>query len=124
MSVHSNYRSSFSLLKFAFKKYPLEMRVNSALVRTLHSNTLGDRSKVKSPKSNLVPNPSDALSDLIKAAYHLKSSDNHINKPKSYDRNYISEERAINEYLLEPQELHGLRMTVSILIDLFIRGSK
>lgn len=117
MSVHSNYRSSFSLLKFAFKKYPLEMRVNSALVRTLHSRTLGDRSKVKSLKSNLVPNPSDALSDLIKAAYHLKSSDNNINKPKSYDRNYISEERAINEYLLEPQELHGLRMTVSISID-------
>lgn len=112
MSVHSKYRSSFSLLKFAFKKYPLDIRVNSTLVRTFHNNTLVDRSKVRSPKSNLVPSPSDALTDLIKAAYHLKSSDNSINKPKSYDRNYISEERAINEYLLEPQELHGLRMTV------------
>ena len=118
MSVHSKYRSSFSLLKFAFKKYPLDIRVNSALVRTFHNNTLVDRSKVKSPKSNLVPSPSDALTDLIKAAYHLKSSDNSINKPKSYDRNYISEERAINEYLLEPQELHGLRMTVSVSIIL------
>ena len=112
MSVHSKYRSSVSLLKFAFKKYPLDIRVNSALVRTFHNNSLVDRSRVKSPKSNLVP--SDALTDLIKAAYHLKSSDNSINKPKSYDRNYISEERAINEYLLEPQELHGLRMTVSV----------
>ena len=113
MSVQSKYRSSVSLLKFALKKYPLEIRVNSSLVRTLHSNTLVDRTKVKSPSSKLVPR--DALSELVKAAYHLTSSDNlSSNKPISYDRNYISEERAINEYLLEPLDLHGLRMTVRI----------
>ena len=112
MSVQSKYRSSVSLLKFALKKYPLETRVNSSLVRTLHSNTLVDRTKVKSPSSKLVPR--DALSELVKAAYHLTSSDNLSNKPISYDRNYISEERAINEYLLEPLDLHGLRMTVRI----------
>ena len=111
MSVHSKYRSSVSLLKFALKKYPLEIRVNSSLVRTFHSNTLVDRTKV-SPSSKLVPR--DALADLVKAAYHLTNSDNLANKPISYDRNYISEQRAINEYLLEPVDLHGLRMTVRI----------
>ena len=112
MSVHSKYRSSVSLLKFALKKYPLEIRVNNSLVRTFHSNTLVDRTKVNALSSKLVPR--DALTDLVKAAYHLTNSDNLSNKPISYDRNYISEQRAINEYLLEPVDLHGLRMTVRI----------
>ena len=109
MSVQSKYRSSVSLLKFAFKKYPLEVRVNSSLVRTFHNNLLVDKVN-RSSNSKLVP--SDALTNLIK---HLSSSDNTFsNKPISYDRNYISEQRAINEYLLEPLDLQGLRMTVSI----------
>lgn len=33
-------------------------------------------------------------------------------KSTSYDRNYITEIRALNEYLLEPADLTGLRMTV------------
>ncbi len=113
MSVQSKYRSSVSLLKFALKKYPLEIRVNSSLVRTFHSNTLVDRTQVNSPSSKLVPR--DALSELVKASYHLTSSDSLSNKPISYDRNNISEERAINEYLLEPLDLHGLRQTVRII---------
>ena len=113
MSVNSKYRSSVSLLKFAFKKYPLEAKINTCLVRTFHSNSLVDRTNANSPSYKLKPSSAVIIKDLIQAAsFHLSSRDNISEKPTSYDRNYIAEERAINEYLLEPNDLNGLRMTV------------
>ena len=72
-----------------------------------------DRTNANSPSYKLKPSSAVIIKDLIQAAsFHLSSRDNISEKPTSYDRNYIAEERAINEYLLEPNDLNGLRMTV------------
>ena len=113
-------KNSVKFIKFTFKKHPLKVCSQSSLAqnRTLHSiNLVKSRS---SPHSSPLKSLNRSILDSIKyekvtqTASHVNvtSSDKSKIKSKSYDRNYITQQRAINEYLLEPSDLHGLRMTV------------
>ena len=48
---------------------------------------------------------------LLSSSSQLSSKSEEV-KSKSYDRNYITESRAIDEYLLDKSDMQGLRMTV------------
>jgi len=89
------------LTKFALKKHPLEpggIRMLSTCA--LKNSVLGTRLKC------LFDEHSIRCLSLNKP--HLLAAENNT----SYDRNYITEERALKEFLLDIQDLHGLRVTV------------
>ena len=106
-------RSTVQLLKFAFKKHPLipeqssEHFKRSILGRYLHSSQI--RFNSNSLERRIFSNYKELEKleqFLIKCTYATKASDQ--DKSKSYDRNYISEKRAIEEYLLEAGDLKGI----------------
>ena len=77
-------KNSVKLIKFAFKKYPLEPNLQRYLVRPFHSSNI-----VHNIHSTLDPLKSKTdlanIRNIIKSvSYHQSSSD--PNKPKSYDR--------------------------------------
>ena len=108
-------RSTVQLLKFAFKKHPLIPEFSLvhlqriSCVRGLHSSQI--RSKIKINKSLESRNSSNIKELAILEQYLMKcsyaTSTSNEDKSKSYDRNYISEKRAIEEYLLEGTDLKG-----------------
>ena len=77
-------KNSVKLIKFAFKKYPLEPNLQRYLVRSSHSSNIVNNipSKFDPPKSKT---DMANIRNIIKSVgYHQSSSD--PNKPKSYDR--------------------------------------
>ena len=78
-------KNSVKLIKFAFKKYPLEPNLQRYLVRSFHSSNI-----VNNINSTL--DPLKSKTDLVNirrnitksVSYHQSSSD--PSKPKSYDR--------------------------------------
>ena len=77
-------KNSVKLIKFAFKKYPLEPNLQRYLVRPFHCSNI-----VNNTPSTLDPLKSKTdlanIRNIIKSVgYHQSSSD--PNKPKSYDR--------------------------------------
>jgi len=110
-------RSTVQLLKFAFKKHPLipeqssEHFKRSIFGRYLHSSQIRfNNNSLERRKFSNYKELEKLEKFLIKCTYATKASDQ--DKSKSYDRNYISEKRAIEEYLLETGDLKGLRMTL------------
>jgi len=101
-------RSTFSLVKFALKKHPLDP---GGLVRMLHSSCAGHL--IYKPSFGPKPYNFPTLSARTFSTHHplLTNGSDNYNK-SSYDRNYITEERALNEFLLEVKDLQGLRITV------------
>jgi len=100
---------TYKILKFALKKRPLDP---GGLVRLLHSSS--DKINYKPiTKLKYSCNLDDSLKNNIFTSSPLKviASSNPQAK-SSYDRNYITEERALNEFLLEIIDLQGLRITV------------
>ena len=104
-------RCSVKLLKFAFNS---QFVSQTCVSRHFLSSS---RSLVTSCQNNSVTSSTKITKitnqeALIQVLRNLSTSDTASEKSKSYDRNYITEFRAINEYLLDKVDLTGLRMTV------------
>ena len=102
--------STIKLVKFALKKHPLDP---GGYARIFHSSCgvakidfNVHRQLVKTFHPVKIYNPI-AYSLGVLAHYSADSS-----TKSSYDRNYITEERALNEFLLTIGDLTGLRVTV------------
>ena len=89
------------LTKFALKKHPLE----PGGVRMLSTCVL--KNSVLSTRLNCLFDEHSIRCLSLNKPYLLAAENN-----TSYDRNYITEERALKEFLLDIQDLHGLRVTV------------
>jgi len=98
--------STIKLVKFALKKHPLDPGGYARILHSVGSNHY---------KTKCHPVVNNSLSSNIRmfSTYHcpLFSSSGTTTK-SSYDRNYITEDRALNEFLLAVGDLQGLRITV------------
>ena len=114
------------IIKFTFKKYPLSRR--KVPDRNLHVSSISSTFTSHRESSRWAPGEEkkihitlarqfEILSKEIRKSTLTTSATNHRNtkstsSTSSYDRNYITEIRAVEEYLLDPSDLAGLRMTV------------
>jgi len=105
MSVrHSTYK----LVKFALKKRPLDP---GGLVRLFHSSSVKINYKPVT-KLKYISHPTVPINNIFTSSPLLVVASGNLQAKSSYDRNYITEERALNEFLLEITDLQGLRITV------------
>ena len=106
------------IIKFTFKKYPLSRRKitdinlhvsSTSSTRELSRWTPGEEKKIQTTVARQL----ELLTKEIRKSTLTTSATNHRNSKStsSYDRNYITEVRAMEEYLLDPSDLAGLRMT-------------
>eukprot|EP00092_Neocalanus_flemingeri_P020297 GFUD01021987.1.p1 GENE.GFUD01021987.1~~GFUD01021987.1.p1 ORF type:complete len:530 (+),score=135.32 GFUD01021987.1:57-1646(+) len=102
----SGRHCTVKLVKFALKKHPMDP---GGLVRMLHSSCINFQN-VSAPI--IPPFPSSHIRHLSTQHPLLATATGGGNTKSSYDRNYITEERALNEFLLEVLDLQGLRITV------------
>lgn len=99
--------NTIKLVKFALKKHPLDP---GGYARLLHSSFGHSIYKTKF-EPFLYNNPISSTRALSTLG-PLFTSTGSSNTKSSYDRNYITEDRALNEFLLEIIDLQGLRVTV------------
>jgi len=103
-------RCTLKLVKCALKKHSLD---SSLLVkRNLHSLRVFQTSfngNLKSYGSKVDNIPYSRNVKLLTTYHTLLTA---ASDKSSYDRNYITEERALNEFLLDMIDLQGLRITV------------
>ena len=100
------------IIKFSYKKHPLSN--NSILQLNYSCSAFHTQSTPRERRSNTfhvsLVGQIERLSNEVRKS-HLSMSAGpagHKNsKSTSYDRNYITESRALNEYLLEPADLTG-----------------
>ena len=109
------------IIKFTFKKYPLSSR--RVPDRTLHVSSTSPFISRREPSGGAsgeekkfpatITRQLEFLSQEIRKSSLTTSALSHRNSVStSYDRNYITEQRALEEYLLDSTDLAGLRMTV------------
>ena len=113
--------SVLRIIKFTYKKYPLSsgkvpdknLHVSSTCStfispREPSRGTSGEEKKVPPTITRQL----EFLSQEIRKCSLTTSALSARNSVSSYDRNYITEQRALEEYLLDSSDLAGLRMTV------------
>jgi len=101
--------TTLKLLKFALRKHPLEPGGHT---RIFHSFCIPviRCNKFYRPAASTRDKASNMYSSLETISRKLSSAPS--TTKSSYDRNYITEERALNEFLLSIVDLQGLRVTV------------
>ena len=101
--------TTLKLLKFALRKHPLEPGGHT---RIFHSSCIPviRCNKFYRPAASTRDKASNMYSSLETISRKLSSAPS--TTKSSYDRNYITEERALNEFLLSIVDLQGLRVTV------------
>ena len=110
------------IIKFTFKKYPLSR--GKVLDKNIHVSCSNSTFPSHRELSRWVPGDEkkfqtttvrqlEFLTTKIIKSSLTTSAINHKNSKStsSYDRNYITETRALEEYLLDQSDLAGLRMT-------------
>jgi len=96
------------IIKFTYKKHPLSCQ-KGLLVEYSSSPFQSSREGRSIPQFSVLRQLESWANEVRKSSLATSAGEQ---KSKSYDRNYITELRALNEYLLEPSDLTGLRMTV------------
>jgi len=96
-------QNAYRLLKFAMKKYPLDPGGKFRKLSTL-DKVMGNL-KLTQPQSQIYWSRKKLSVSFALLSKGIPSSES------SYDRNYITEERALNEFLLNVDDLSGLRNT-------------
>lgn len=100
--------SSIKLVKFALKKHPLDPGGYARLLHSSCGHKLAYKTKLE-PFHNYNPISNKRALSTQGPIFTSAGSSNTKN---TYDRNYITEDRALNEFLLEIIDLQGLRVTV------------
>jgi len=103
--------STIKLVKFALKKHPLDP---GGYARIFHSSCGVAKINLNIHRQFLVKisNPVKIYNPLSSSLGVLAHYSADSSTKSSYDRNYITEERALNEFLLTVGDLTGLRVTV------------
>ena len=91
------------IVKFTYKKYPLSCQ-KGLLVRYSSSSFQSAREGKSIPQFSVLRQLESWANEVRKSSLATSAGEQ---KSKSYDRNYITELRALNEYLLEPSDLTG-----------------
>ena len=91
------------IIKFTYKKHPLSHQ-KELLVKYSSSSFQTGREGRNIPYFSVLRQVESWASQVSKSNLATSAGDH---KSKSYDRNYITELRALNEYLLEPSDLTG-----------------
>ena len=109
------------IIKFTLKKYPLSC--GKVPDRNLHVSSTcstfitpreprGASGEEKKLPAAITRQLEFLTQEIRKASLTTSALSQRNSVSTSYDRNYITEQRALEEYLLDPTDLAGLRMTV------------